>query len=178
VDDPARARFWPQLEAALAAVPEDARTPPPGARVGAVLVLIEDTARGPSVVLTRRRRDLRSHPGQVSFPGGRLDPGETIEQAALREAAEEIALRPDTVSVVGSGPTFYIPPSRFWVVPVVARWHDPHRLTENPWEVDEVLRVPVAHLLDRDSWRHTPRSLDASAWAALFRISTAVRRGR
>jgi hydroxyethylthiazole kinase-like uncharacterized protein yjeF len=157
--------FWPRLREVVAEVPEDARTPPPEARVGAVLVLLEDTPDGPVVVLTRRRRDLRSHPGQISFPGGRLDPGETIEEAALREATEEVALRADTVEIIGSGPTFYIPPSRFWVVPVVARWEAPHELTENPWEVDAVLRVPLAQLLDRTRWRHTPLSLRGSSWA-------------
>ncbi len=158
-------RFWARLADAIAQVPEEARTPPAHARVGAVLVLLEDTDAGPQVVLTRRRRDLRSHPGQVSFPGGRLDPGETIEQAALREAEEEIGLRSDSVEVIGAGPTFYIPPSRFWVVPVLARWERPHPLDENPWEVDEVLRVPVARLLERDRWRHAPLSLRGSTWA-------------
>jgi hydroxyethylthiazole kinase-like uncharacterized protein yjeF len=158
-------RFWPRLRAAMARVPIEARTPPAGARVGAVLVLLEASQDGPVVVLTRRRRDLRSHPGQVSFPGGRLDPGETIEQAAIREAEEEIGLRADSVEVVGIGPTFYIPPSRFWVVPVLGRWHAPHELKENPWEVDEVLRVPLAQLLDRARWRHAPLSLEGSTWA-------------
>ncbi len=158
-------RFWSRLADALSQVPEDARTPPPDARVGAVLVLVEDTEDGPMVVLTRRRRDLRSHPGQISFPGGRLDPGETIEEAALREAQEEVGLRQGSVEVVGAGPTFYIPPSRFWVVPVLARWSSPHRLTENPWEVDEVLRLPIARLLEPERWRHTPLSARGSAWA-------------
>jgi hydroxyethylthiazole kinase-like uncharacterized protein yjeF len=157
--------FWPTLRDALARVPEDARTPPADARVGAVLVLIEDAADGPRVVLTRRRRDLRSHPGQISFAGGRLDPGETVEEAALREAQEEIGLREDSVEVVGVGPVFYIPPSRFWVAPVLGRWVAPHPLVENPWEVDEVLHVPLAHLLDEARWRHAPLSLEGSTWA-------------
>ncbi len=166
-DDPRLepARFWTRLREALAQVPEKLRTPPADARVGAVLVLLEDGPSGPVVVLTRRRRDMRSHPGQVSFPGGRLDPGETVEQAALREAAEEIGLDADSAEVVGVGPTFYIPPSRFWVVPVLARWHRPHELVENPWEVDEVLRVPLTQLLDRSRWRHVPLSHEGSTWA-------------
>jgi len=157
--------FWRRLEEAIDQLPEADRTPPAQARVGAVLVLLEETPDGPAVVLTRRRRDLRSHPGQVSFPGGRLDPGETIEEAALREAQEEVGLRPDTVEIVGTGPTFYIPPSRFWVVPVLGRWRAPHELSENPWEVDEVLRVPLAQLLDRRRWRHAPLTLRGSTWA-------------
>ena len=166
-DDPRLAAdaFWPRFREALEQVPEDARTPPPDARIGAVLVLLEDTAEGPRIVLTRRRRDLRSHPGQVSFPGGRVDPGETLEQAALREAEEEVGLDADSVEVVGTGPTFYIPPSRFWVVPVAARWRSPHELRPNPWEVDAILHVPVAQLLERDRWRHVPLSLRGSSWA-------------
>jgi hydroxyethylthiazole kinase-like uncharacterized protein yjeF len=157
--------FFTRLRDGLAAVPDEDRRPPEQARVGAVLVLLEDTDRGPRVVLTRRRRDLRSHPGQVSFPGGRLDPGETLEEAALREAREEVGLRAHTVEVLGVGPTFYIPPSRFWVAPVVARWREGHELAENPWEVDEILHVPVEQLLDRDRWRHAPLSLRGSTWA-------------
>lgn len=152
--------FWARLDAALATVDEASRTPPPGARVGAVLVLLEDgpdaDVTGPRLVLTRRRPDLRSHPGQLSFAGGRVEPGETATVAALREAGEEIGLDPTSVTVLGHGPTFYVPPSRFWVVPVVARWHIPHPLVPEPREVAEVLHVGLDQLMDERRWRHTP----------------------
>ncbi|MBW3663116.1 MAG: NAD(P)H-hydrate epimerase [Actinobacteria bacterium] len=159
-------RFWARLRSALEQVDDRAKSPPPDARVGAVLVLLEDSEAGPVVVLTRRRPDLGSHPGQISFAGGRLDPDETIEQAALREADEEIGLDADSVEVVGVGPRFYIPPSRFWVVPVLARWRAPHELNPNPWEVDAILRVPLAQLLDRSTWRTVTLSDQrARTWA-------------
>jgi len=175
--------LWARLAQALASVPDEARVPPPGARIGAVLVLLDDasaedaaadvsagdgvtspaTAR---IVLTRRRPDLRSHPGQLSFAGGRVEPGETPVAAALREAAEEVGLDPSSVTVLGEGPTFYIPPSRFWVVPVVARWDAPHPLVPEPKEVAEVLHVGLDALTDERRWRHTPRGpREGSSWA-------------
>jgi hydroxyethylthiazole kinase-like uncharacterized protein yjeF len=158
--------FWQRLGAALATVPEASRTPPPGARVGAVLVLLEDGPNGPRLVLTRRRPDLRSHPGQLSFPGGRVEAGESPIAAALREAAEEVGLDPGSATVLGSGPTFYVPPSRFWVVPVVAHWDAPHALVPEPREVAEVLHLDLASLTDERRWRHTPvAARGGSSWA-------------
>lgn len=161
----AATEFWERMDTALASVPDDARTPPPQARAGAVLVLVEDSVDGPRFVLTRRRQDLRSHPGQISFPGGRIEPGESVEQAALREAVEEIGLDPASVDIIGTGARFYIPPSRFWVVPVIARWRQPHPLTENPWEVDAILRISLAELVDERRQRHVPMSLRSNSWA-------------
>ena len=160
--------FWQRLEQALAGVPVGSRTPPPGARVGAVLVLLEDGAGagGPRLVLTRRRPDLRSHPGQLSFAGGRVEPGERPVDAALREASEEIGLDPASVTVLGDGPTFYVPPSRFWVLPVVARWDAPHPLVPEPREVAEVLHVELDALMEERRWRHTPLGpREGSTWA-------------
>jgi hydroxyethylthiazole kinase-like uncharacterized protein yjeF len=158
--------FWTRLSDALLTVSEEQRTPPPGARTGAVLVMLEDGPDGPRLVLTRRRPDLRSHPGQVAFPGGRIEPGETPVEAAVREAVEEVALDPGSIEVLGTGPVFYIPPSRFWVVPVVARWVAPHALHPDPGEVAEVLHVDLGTLRDERRWRATPISAGrGAAWA-------------
>jgi hydroxyethylthiazole kinase-like uncharacterized protein yjeF len=160
------ATFWTRLLDALGGVTLEQRTPPPGARSGAVLILLEELPDGPRLVLTRRRPDLRSHPGQLSFPGGRIEPGEDAVAAALREAAEEVGLDAASVTVLGTGPTFYVPPSRFWVVPVVARWDDPHPLTPEPREVAEVLHVDLDTLRDERRWRSTPISArSGAAWA-------------
>lgn len=160
------AAFWARLIDALGGVTLEQRTPPPGARSGAVLVLLEDRPDGPRLVLTRRRPDLRSHPGQLSFPGGRIEPGEDAVTAALREAEEEVGLDVASVTVLGAGPTFYVPPSRFWVVPIVARWDAPHPLTPEPREVAEVLHVDIDMLRDERRWRSTPiAARSGAAWA-------------
>lgn len=176
---------WQRLGARLAdlAAPDarprdarllDARLPdgrPPGVREAAALALLApgDAADGgTTLVYTRRRDDLRAHPGQVSFPGGRVDPGETVEQAAVREAAEEVALDPATVTLLGRLPPFYIPPSRFWLTTVVARWDRPHPLVAAEAEVGEVLVVPVATLLDPDAWRAV--RLRTSGWSWGWRL--------
>lgn len=164
---PSADEFATAVRARLAEVDEDALEVPEGGRIAAVLVLFaEDAQEGLQLVLTRRRRDLRSHPGQLSFPGGRVDDeDDDVVATALREAAEEMALRADSVSLLGRGRVFYLPPSRFWVAPVVAWWDEPHHLVANPDEVDEVLRVPVAALLDRELWRGVPLSAGGSTWA-------------
>lgn len=125
--------------------------PPAGSetRAGAVLMLFGEGHEGPDLVLTERSHDMRSHPGQISFPGGSLDPGETPVDAALREAAEEIDLSPQGVEVFGTLPQLWLPPSNFAVTPVLAWWREesPVRIG-SPDEVESVLRVPLAALLD------------------------------
>lgn len=132
-------------------------------RVGAVLALLAEREGDLEFVLTRRRDDLPTHPGQVSFAGGRREESEGTETAALREATEEVGLRTATVEVLGQLPAFFIGPSRFWMVPVVARWRHPHPLRAQESEVAAIVRAPLALLIDRDRWRKV--RLSVSGWS-------------
>lgn len=132
--------------------------PPEGeGRASAVLMLFgPDPAGGEDVVLTERAHTLRSHPGQVSFPGGAVDPGDDGSVgAALREAEEEVGIDPDGVDVVRTFPPLYLAPSRNAVTPVLAWWPEPGPVrVVDPAEVEQVVRVPVAVLADPAN-RHT-----------------------
>jgi 8-oxo-dGTP pyrophosphatase MutT (NUDIX family) len=127
-------------------------SPPEGAnpRSSAVLILLGEGDRGPDVLLTERAATLRSHAGQVSFPGGALDPGDVgPEAAALREAAEETGLDPDGVRVCGRLPDLYLPVSDYLVTPVLAWWRAPSPTSAvDPAEVARAVRVPLAELVD------------------------------
>ena len=129
-----------------------AYSPPPGVgRRSAVLMLFgPDPGGGEDVVLTERAHTLRTHPGQVSFPGGRVDPGDDGSvAAALREAEEEVGLDPAGVQVLASFPDVYLAPSEHAVTPVLGWWPAPVPVgVVDHGEVARVLRVPVPDLLD------------------------------
>ena len=131
--------------------------PPPanGKAPSAVLVPIYDTAEGPEVVFTRRAWHLRSHAGQVSFPGGRKDPEDRdLVDTALRESEEEIGLRSNTVEIVGELERLTTVTSPANIVPILGVLPDrPHDLHPSPEEVDDVVIVSIAELLRPDIYR-------------------------
>ena len=125
-------------------------------REAAVLVLLSD-ADDPDIVLIERATGMRKHAGQIAFPGGAVEAGESAEDAALREAWEEVRLDASAVSVLGRLPAARIPVSQFHVHAVVAWWAGSGALVPQPGEVAQVLRVPVSTLVapqNRSSWRH------------------------
>lgn len=133
----------------------------PAARGSAVLACVwEEEGPGPGgqrevhLLLTRRSTGLRSHSGEVSFPGGRRDPGETLLEAALREAVEEVALDVSGIEVLGELDHLMTITSGSFIVPYVAVLPGrPEGLRPNPGEVDAVLFVPFGELLLEEVYR-------------------------
>ena len=128
--------------------------PPAGASRAAVLVPLFEEDGSAWVVLTRRAQHLRSHRGEVAFPGGRQDAGETLVEAALREAREEIALNTDDVEIVGELDHLATVSSNSSVVPFVGVLPGrPAAYTPNPDEVEAVITVTLDELVQDDVFR-------------------------
>jgi len=119
---------------------------PDAGKAAAVLVAITDREE-PGVILTVRREHLRTHAGQVSFPGGRLDPGEDAVAAALREADEEIGLPPDEVNIWGSADN-YCTVTGYCVTPVLGMVPPDLPLSPHEHEVADWFEAPLSFLLD------------------------------
>jgi 8-oxo-dGTP pyrophosphatase MutT (NUDIX family) len=147
--------WWLEPVVALAAQPDadvfaDWPHPPADATPASVLVLFGEGPRGPDVLLLERAHDMRSHAGQVAFPGGRRDPADTDDvETALREATEETGLDRAGVVVLGSLRSIWLPPTNFQVTPVLGWWRTPSAVDAvDPAETAAVVRVAIAGLTD------------------------------
>ncbi len=144
------------LDRVLDAVPdrdEPLRPAFEGARHSAVLLALTDGPDGPEVLLTRRSWAMRSHSGEVSLPGGRIDPGETPTDTALREAHEEVGLDPDQVHVRGELHHLNTWASQSYIVPKVATVPERYDLSAQTMEVDRVMWLPLSELTRPDTYR-------------------------
>ena len=163
--DAAFARELPGAAAQAALAPMPRREWPAGfnparIRSAAGLLLLYPIDHQAHVVLTLRADTLGRHGGQVSLPGGVVDPGETFEQAALREAHEEIALPLDGVRILGALTPLDIPVSGFRLHPIVAARADRPALRPADGEVARILEPSLDELLDASCVRLTERTRD------------------
>jgi 8-oxo-dGTP pyrophosphatase MutT (NUDIX family) len=125
-------------------------------RPAAVLVPVIARQPGATLLLTLRTDHLAAHAGQVAFPGGKIDEGESAEAAALREAEEEVGIEPGRIDVIGRAPD-YLTASGFHITPVLALVRPGFRLRLNASEVAEAFEVPLAFLMDPANHRKSRR---------------------
>lgn len=136
-------------------------------RDAAVLVALFDRPAGMSVLLTKRASGLRHHPGQIAFPGGKIDPGDAdATAAALREAREEVGLDPALVQPLGN-----LPPHEtvtgYTVTPVLGHIGAGFLPVAQPGEVEEAFFVPLSHLSDATNYR-VERRLWLGQWRSYY----------
>jgi 8-oxo-dGTP pyrophosphatase MutT (NUDIX family) len=160
------------------------QTAPDRQTLAAVLVplFVAKPSEPPHVVLTRRRADLRRHAGEIAFPGGRRDPGDTdLAATALREAHEEIGLAPDAVELIGELPAISTFATNYLIHPFVGLIEPGQQWLVSPREVDVVLELPLAAVQQGKTRAEIERRgikfevdafvLDgALIWGATFRI--------
>jgi 8-oxo-dGTP pyrophosphatase MutT (NUDIX family) len=126
---------------------DDSAFAPPELRPAAVLIAVTDRPE-PGVLLTHRPESMTSHPGQVAFPGGKLEPGEDAVAAALREAHEELAIDPAMVRIVGTTESF-VTGSGFELTPVLGLVPPHLTIVPDPREVASWFEAPLRFVLDQ-----------------------------
>lgn len=144
-------------------------------REAGVLIAVEAFAGVPQVLLTKRSSRLKHHPGQIAFPGGKMDAADPdVTHAALREADEEIGLPNAAIDVLGHLP-IHETVTGFRVTPVIGWVTRPFDIRPEPGEVEEVFRVPLAHVTDPANflvegrrWRGTRRHYYTVPWGPYY----------
>jgi 8-oxo-dGTP pyrophosphatase MutT (NUDIX family) len=125
----------------------DAAFAPPGeVRPAAVMMGVTDRPE-PGVILIHRPLDMRQHPGQVAFPGGKLDPGEDAVEAALRETHEELGINPSDITIIGATDRF-LTGTGYDITPVMGLMPPDLPIAPNPVEVSDWFEAPLRFILD------------------------------
>lgn len=142
---------------------------PPDSKHSAVLALLTINNDALSVLLTLRSNDLKSHKGQISFPGGRMDVGETYEQTALRETLEEVGIAKHCITLIGRLSDLYTPPSNSSIHPIVGWCSTLPPFVINLHEVQECFTVPLATLhsaenLTEEEWEYRNQRMTVPYW--------------
>jgi 8-oxo-dGTP pyrophosphatase MutT (NUDIX family) len=143
---------------------EDVRVIPGGGdfRAAAVLAAITERER-PGILMIHRPSNMRAHPGQVAFPGGKLDPGENPVEAALREAHEELGIVPEAVRVIGETDP-YLTGTGYEITPVIGMVPPDIKLLPNPGEVAAWFEAPLDFVLDPANQRRVEFERDGRIW--------------
>ena len=142
----------------------------PDVKKGSVLLALYADGEELQIVFTLRGKHLSNHGGQISFPGGRMEPNETVQQAALREAQEETGITPDQVTLLGSLTELYIPPSNSLVYPQVGYLNRAPTFIAQASEVDDIFMVPLKRFVQpeaRGSWErilHDGKTYTLPVW--------------
>lgn len=147
------ARFAPRAAATGSGLPRYDRATFPPARAAATLLLVYPRPDGElTTPLTVRHADLRDHAGEISLPGGAMDPTDaSLEATALREAWEEIGVEPSVISIIGVLDEVWIPVSNFELRPFVGTTTGRPSFTPHTDEVTEIVELPVRYLLADDA---------------------------
>ncbi len=132
----------------------------PGRIPAAVLIAIFEKNGEPHMLFTRRTENVEYHKGQICFPGGACDDGESHCEAALREAHEEVGLKPEDVRILGELDDMNTLTSHFTVSPFVVHIPYPYQFVPNLRELEEILELPLAGLMDRKNWKSERQTME------------------
>lgn len=121
--------------------------PSSNARQSAVLLILTNS-ENPEILFTLRSNKLRKHKGQISFPGGMIEPGESAQNAALRETFEEIGIEPDKIKIIGRISPLFVPPSNNLIIPFIGVIEKMPELIISEQEVEECFTIEISYFTD------------------------------
>jgi len=135
----------------------------------AVILPLLEGAKGAEILLTRRTNQVKSHRGQVSFPGGTVSPQDRgVTDTALRETEEEIGVERSRIKVLGSLPPLSTVSTGYFVYPTIAVLLPPFNFKRNEREVKEIFTVPLDFVLDEQNWRLGPVETEDGTFTSFY----------